>query len=244
MKMKIIVLGSGLVGNLIARDLSSEKNVEITIADVNEEVLNKMKTQYNIEGIKADLSKSDKLTEIVKDKDLVVNALPGFLGYKALKTVLNAKKNVVDISFFAEDPFTLDEIAKKNEVFAVIDAGVAPGLSNIVAGRITKIFDEVFTYKCLVGGLPRERFWPFEYKAPFSPSDVIEEYTRPARLKINGKTIIKEALSDVELVDIEGLGTLEAFNTDGLRTLLKTLNMPTMIEKTLRYPGHTSKIKM
>ncbi|MEZ5195373.1 MAG: saccharopine dehydrogenase C-terminal domain-containing protein [Bacteroidales bacterium] len=89
-----------------------------------------------------------------------------------------------------------------------------------------------------VGGLPKIRQWPYEYKAVFSPVDVIEEYTRPARYIENGREIVKPALSDPELMDFEGIGTLEAFNSDGLRSLAKTINAPYMIEKTLRYPGH------
>src|SRR5690606_36768209 len=80
---------------------------------------------------------------------------------------------------------------------------------------------------------------PFEYKAPFSPVDVIEEYTRPARLMENGQVVTKPALTEIELMDFNGVGTLEAFNTDGLRSILHTMaHIPNMKEKTLRYPGH------
>ena len=89
-----------------------------------------------------------------------------------------------------------------------------------------------------VGGLPRVRRWPYDYKAPFAPSDVIEEYVRPARFRVAGEDVVREALSEPELMDFEGVGTLEAFNTDGLRSLLANLDVPDMVEKTLRYPGH------
>ena len=71
----------------------------------------------------------------------------------------------------------------------------------------------------MVGGLPRERRWPFDYKAGFAPADVIEEYVRPARMVERGRVVTKEALSEPELLDFPGVGTLEAFNTDGLRSL-------------------------
>jgi lysine 6-dehydrogenase len=89
-----------------------------------------------------------------------------------------------------------------------------------------------------VGGLPQVRTWPYAYKAVFSTRDVIEEYVRPARYVEHGVDVVRPALSDVELLDFPGVGTLEAFNTDGLRTLRHTLDAPFMIEKTLRYPGH------
>jgi len=125
---------------------------------------------------------------------------------------------------------------KKNGVTAVIDAGVAPGMGNIILGYHNAKM-EIKRYECLVGGLPFVREWPYEYKAVFSPIDVIEEYIRPARYVQNGGLVVREALSDPELVNFKEVGTLESWNSDGLRTLIKTMNIPDMIEKTLRYPG-------
>ncbi len=95
------------------------------------------------------------------------------------------------------------------------------------------------TLEAYVGGLPKVRKKPFQYKAPFSPADVIEEYIRPARLMENGHIIARPALSEVEWIHFENLGTLEAFNTDGLRSLLYTMpHIKNQKEKTMRYPGH------
>ncbi|MCG3217051.1 MAG: saccharopine dehydrogenase, partial [Candidatus Heimdallarchaeota archaeon] len=153
-------------------------------------------------------------------------------------------KNIIDISFFEEDPFSLDELAKEKGVTAVIDCGIAPGLSSIILGYVDSILDETFSFLCFVGGLPVEREWPFEYKAPFSPIDVLEEYTRLARYIVDSEIVIKPALSEPELIDFPEVGTLEAFNTDGLRSLLRTMNIPFMKEKTLRYPGHIEIMKI
>jgi saccharopine dehydrogenase-like NADP-dependent oxidoreductase len=90
--------------------------------------------------------------------------------------------------------------------------------------------------------LPVVRTWPFEYKAVFSPIDVIEEYTRPARYIDQGRLVVREALSDPELIDFPLIGTLEAFNSDGLRTLATTIKGNYLIEKTLRYKGHIEKM--
>ena len=104
---------------------------------------------------------------------------------------------------------------------------------------------EIKYYECLVGGLPKVRMWPYEYQAVFSPIDVIEEYIRPARYVQNSSLVTKEALSDTELVDFESIGTLESWNSDGLRTLIKTMDhVPNMIEKTLRYPGCVEYLKV
>ena len=198
----------------------------------------------SIKKIKSDISKKNVLEKLIQNFDIVVGALPGFLGFKIMKRVINSGKNIVDISFFPEDPFLLDDLAKKNKVVAIMDCGVAPGMGNIIFSHHDKIM-EVESYECLVGGLPKKRVWPFEYQAVFSPIDVIEEYTRPARYVQNNKIVVKEALSDTELINFDSIGTLESWNSDGLRTLIRTMShVPNMIEKTLRYPGCVEYIKV
>ena len=242
--MNITVLGAGLVGNAIVKDLAQDKDFKIEVVDISQQALKKLESELPVKCIKADLSIGDRVTSVTADSDLVICALPGFLGFKTLKRVIEAGKNVIDISFFGEDPFLLDELAKKKGVTAVVDCGIAPGLCNIIAGYIALHLDQADRYICYVGGLPKERLWPYEYKTVFSPSDVLEEYIRPARMVENSKEVVYPALSDVELIDFPLIGTLEAFNTDGLRSLRKTMKFTDMKEKTLRYPGHSNLMRI
>jgi len=231
---KIVVLGAGLVGKAMAIDLA--KNFDVTSVDINESALSDL-SSLGIKTQKADLANTTILSALIQPYDLVVGAVPGFMGFETCKTVIEAGKNMVDISFFPEDPFLLDELAKKNNVTIVTDCGVAPGMGNIILGYYNRKM-KINSYECLVGGLPVVREWPYEYKAVFSPIDVIEEYTRPARYVQNGTVVIREALSDAELVHFDEVGTLESWNSDGLRSLIQTMaHIPDMIEKTLRYPG-------
>ncbi|MGB2980306.1 MAG: saccharopine dehydrogenase C-terminal domain-containing protein [Candidatus Zixiibacteriota bacterium] len=256
-KMRVMVLGAGLVGGAIVKDLATDADLTITAVDFDQRNLDKLKGESNVKAIKADLSDSSTVSKLVKDYDLVVGGLPGHMGFRTLKTVIESGRNIVDIAFFPEDAFELDRLAKKKGVTAVIDCGVAPGCSNLILGHLTTVLDETERFECYVGGLPQEPEWPYEYKAPFSPSDVIEEYTRPARLVENGKVVIRPALSDVELIDFPKVGLLEAFNTNGLRTLIQTMSagqltqmrskfgkIPHMKEKTMRFPGHAEKMRM
>ncbi len=241
--MKVIVLGAGLVGGPMAIDLAGDSRFEVTVADVREQALVRLRSNHpGIRTVQRDLSDPAAVTSLVSDYDWVINAVPGFMGYQTIKAIIEAERNVVDIAFFPEDPFTLDTLAREKGVIAVVDCGVAPGMSNILCGYAESILDETSAMLIYVGGLPMVRKWPYEYGAVFSPIDVIEEYTRPARYIENGTMVVRPALSDPELLDFPGVGTLEAFNTDGLRSLAETLDVPNMKEKTLRYPGHIDKM--
>jgi len=240
--LKVLILGAGLIGAPMAIDLAKDSEFNITLADINNDSLDKIGVKNKISTIQKDLSDSKSIKEIVKDFDIVLNAVPGFMGYNTLKAIIESSKDVVDIAFFPEDPFTLDELAKKNNVTAIMDCGVAPGMSNVLVGYVDHLLDKTETALIFVGGLPEVREWPYEYKAVFSPIDVIEEYTRPARYVENGNLVNRPALSDAEYLDFPNIGTLEAFNSDGLRTLTETIDAPNMKEKTLRYPGHIEKM--
>ena len=238
---KIIILGAGMVGRAIAIDLS--KKQQVTSADLNKNALDILSGRPNIQTSLLDVTDKSALASAIKDFDIVISAVPGFLGLQTMIQVINQKKDLVDISFLPEDVLHLDFLAKENNVTVVMDCGVAPGMPNYIVGYHNEkmILDEV---EYMVGGLPQVRTLPFEYKAPFSPCDVIEEYTRPARYVENSNMIVKPAMSDTEYVQFDRIGTLEAFNTDGLRSLIQTMKqIPFMKEKTLRYPGHIKFIR-
>jgi len=244
MVQRVVVLGCGRVGRAMVRDLAAEDGWEITAVDAFEEPLDALAGRPNVTPRRADVSDPGSLAEVVGGHDLAVGAVPGPMGFATLRAVIDAGVDVVDISFFEEDPAPLRDLAVARGVTAVMDCGVAPGFSNLALGHAQLTLDRVDRFVCFVGGLPEVRRWPYEYAAVFSPIDVIAEYTRPARLVEQGRRVVREALSEIELLDFPGVGTLEAFNSDGLRTLLEIDGVPEMKEKTLRYPGHAERVRM
>ncbi len=241
--MKISVLGAGMVGGAIARDLAQDEELEVHSYDRSATSLARV-AQYGIATAELDVTDRDALRRAIANSSVVVNAVPGFLGYETLRSVIDASIPVVDIAFMPEDFFGLNDLARERGVPAVVDFGVAPGMSNVLVGRAAALLEEVTRCEIVVGGLPRRRSLPWEYTAPFSPVDVLEEYTRPARLVEYGQIVEKRALSEIEEIELPIVGTLEAFNTDGLRTLIQTVDAPFMRERTLRYPGYAEKIKL
>lgn len=234
-----------MVGTTIAQDLVSiGGGVTVTVADRRADALAAVAARHPVQTMCADLSDPAAIGSLARAHDLVVGALSSHLGFATLRAVIEAGRPYVDISFMAEDALALDELARARGVCAVIDCGVSPGVGTMAAGHATALLDPCERLEILVGGVPAERRWPFEYKAAFAPADVIEEYVRPARMVEHGRVVTYPALAGVELVHVDGVGTLEAFATDGLRSLVRTLAVPTMIEKTMRWPGHAAQMSV
>jgi saccharopine dehydrogenase-like NADP-dependent oxidoreductase len=238
-----MILGAGMVGSAMAIDMAKKHHV--TVTDVNLASLEKAKQKCGDLSVqRLDVTDKSELQRMVKQHHLVMNAVPGFLGFETLQSIIEAGSDVIDIAFFPENALELDELAKKNNVTAMVDCGVAPGMDNVILGYYNEIM-KLTDFECLVGGLPKIKKWPFYYKAPFSPIDVIEEYTRPARYVEHGELVVREPLTDCEYVEFDKVGTLESFNSDGLRSIIYTMpHIPNMKEKTLRYPGHVEYIRV
>lgn len=234
------ILGCGMVGSIMAADLARDDDFTITVVDARPAALEAVTKRLGsrVTTRQADLSDADAVKAAVADADIVLGALASRIGFQTLETIIGVGKDYVDISFMPEDAWTLDDRAQSAGVTAVVDCGVAPGMSNLMAGYGARALDVCREIVIYVGGLPVERRLPYQYKAGFSPYDVIQEYTRPSRIVEHGEMVVREALSEPEIIDFEGIGSLEAFNTDGLRSLAATLDVPFMKEKTLRYPGH------
>jgi saccharopine dehydrogenase-like NADP-dependent oxidoreductase len=247
--MRIIVLGTGHIGSVIAKDLAGNlPSAKIVMADKDQNRAQEAASQIhrkNVSSVQFDVFDRRGLVNTLKGFDLVIGALPGEVGYKALEACIDAKVNMVDVSFMPENPLPLDKEAAKAGVTIIPDCGVAPGLSHILLMRGISKLDQVENAEILVGGLPAKPIPPLGYTITWSVEGLIDEYTRKARIIRNGELVEVEPLGDVEEFEFPGVGRLEAFYSDGLRTLLHTVtSAKNMAEKTLRYSGHIEKIRL
>ena len=245
--MKILVIGCGNIGFVVARDLAeSLPSTDIVLADVDEVRVNEAASRINRQnasGIRLDASNKPELVNALKDFDLAVGALPGRMGFQVCKAAIAAKADLIDVSYMPEDVMTLKKEASRAGISLLPDYGMSPGLGNILAGHAMSRLDSVESVHMLNGGLPEKPLPPFGYVITWSVNDLIDMYNRKVNIVKNGKTIQVEPLSGLEEIEFPGIGKLEAFYTDGLRTLLYTVrNCRDMWEKTLRYPGHVEKI--
>jgi len=247
--MKILTIGCGYIGSVLARHLSDKMpSAEIVISDQNKEAVKKVAfsiNKDNVSSLELDFYNYNELVKCARSFDILVGLTPGRLGYKTVEAAIEARVNMVDLSYMPEEPLTLSKDAVSAGIVVIPDCGVAPGLSNILVGRATRIVDKVENVRILVGGLPQERIPPLDYKVTWCVEDLIEEYVREAKIVKDGRMIEVEALEGLEEVEFPGIGKLEAFYTDGVRTLHHTIKgVENMWEKTLRYPGHAEKIKL
>jgi saccharopine dehydrogenase-like NADP-dependent oxidoreductase len=234
---KIVVLGCGAMGRHIAIDLCKDPGCEVVSVDVKQESLERLAREHPIQTRIEDLSSAAGVARAVEGADLVIGSVPYSVGYTMLERVIRAGKNVVDISYFGEDPFGLDALAKEKGVTAVVDCGVAPGMANIILGDHTRKM-KVTRYECYVGGFPKARCAPFEHKSAFPVLEVLEEYADSGNWVEDGKVVVAPILDETATIEFEKVGSLACINSDGLRTLIRTMDIPEMFEKTLRYPGH------
>ena len=238
--MQVLVVGSGKVGSEIARDLARSSEVDVVIvADAQPRNLKNVRGYEKIRTRRLDISQRRPLLDTMRRVDLICGALPGRLGFQLMTYAVEAHRDLVDISYTPENPFKLHSKARDHENIVVPQCGVAPGFTNMCVGDASRRLGTMTKVRCFVGGLPREPTPPLNYRIVFSLEDVINEYSRPARIIENGKQKMVDALSGRGFLNFPGVGRLEYFITDGLGSLPRSFpKVRQMFEYTLRYPGH------
>lgn len=227
----IVVLGYGMIGSLVANELSAKDSVV---------VIDKRKIEHvpfkTLQGDIFDFS------DTLDRADVIASALPGSIAFGVMSKLLNKGKKVVDVSFMPESSLALNDLALKQKGLLIPDAGYAPGLTNIISGFFYKKYDAK-RIEIIDGGLPIKKIPPLDYNITWSIDGLIDIYTRKARFVRNNELLSIDPLESVERTNFPGIGELDSFYVDGLGTLLDTLKGVDMFEKTYRYPGHLQKIK-
>ena len=230
-----IALGCGLIGRFVIERLI-EYGHHVIVLDL--EIPEQLSSLEHVESRQGDVFQN--LSDL-PPHSVVINMLPGRIGDGVRPLLLKKGHHVVDLAFTAEDPHQYQSIAVENDAVLLWDVGIAPGMSNMLAKKALEQLGELENLTIKVGGNPTQPDSEWSYMAPFSPSDVIEEYTRPARIKVEDEICEVPAITDRHIIQVDGYGEMEAFLTDGLRSVLTTISASNMKEFTVRWPGHIDK---
>lgn len=240
---EVLILGGGKQGGFIARKLGGW-GIATTIWDISPEVVERVSLWSNVKVEKKNFFRVENLARELEKYDVIVESLPGELGFRALQHLVSLGKKVVSISFMKEDYFLLEEEARRNGATVIPDCALAPGLTNLLLANGISRLGTARRGLILIGGLPTRPVPPFYHNITWSIYDLIEEYKRPARVRRNG--IIREInpLSEIRPEIGFPVSDIVSFPTDGLRSLLRTTNLPDLEERTLRYSSHVEKMKV
>lgn len=233
--MRFVIFGGGMQGRVAASDLAAGGH-EVVVADVRAPThLPKGATHRAVDALDA-----AQVASVVQGADACILALPSGIARRGLENLVAAGARVADVSFTPEPPLDLDAAAKRSGACVVVDCGVAPGTSHILAGMAHRELGGLDKLTILVGGLPMAAPRYFHHAVYFNPRDLVAEYLRPARARENGKDIAPHPLeAHVTAHHDAEYGELDAFLSDGLRTLLGSFpRCGSMEERTLRWPGH------
>lgn len=252
--MKVAVLGAGLMGKEAARDLVLSPNVETVFLcdlDVGQAKMFKERLQNSkIEVLRLDANDDDSIRKIMMEADVVINALFYTFNEKIARLAVEVGVHSIDlgghIGGATDNVLILHEKAKAKGVTLIPDLGVAPGMINILAGYGASKLDEVNALRLYVGGIPVEPEGIFGYNIVFSLEGVFDHYTDASHVIREGRLQEVPSLSEIEPINFEGYGELEAFHTaGGTSTLPKSFpNVETLEYKTIRYKGHADKFKL
>ena len=247
--MRIVVLGSGMMGRAIVYDLGCYSNFEnITVTDRNRKTLKSVENNLKNLEINYDIlnvEKKDDVKEYMKNYDIVISAVPYKFNFHLAKIAIETHTHFLDLggnNKIVEKERSLYKIAKNNRVTVIHDCGLAPGLSSVIVRDIVEQMDPIDYVKIRVGGLPFNPKPPYNYQIVFSPNGLINEYLEDSLILDHGKILQKESMTELEDISFpEPFGSMEAFLTSGgCSTLPHTYKdkIGYLDYKTVRYPGH------
>jgi len=238
---RILLLGAGKIGQMIARMLSSE-GYSILVGDINADAFSGLDQHDNIETRVIDVTDENQLIKDMVGCDAVISALCFEYNAGVARAALGAGISYFDLT---EDNATtaavreISESAGKDQIF-MPQCGLAPGFVSVSAHHLTKQFDEIYTAHMRVGALPKFPTNALKYNLTWSTDGLINEYCNLCDAIVDGDRMQVLPLQGLEYFSLDGV-RYEAFNTSGgLGTLCETLEgrVQELNYKTVRYMGH------
>jgi lysine 6-dehydrogenase len=256
--MKLLVIGSGMMGSAAAYDMALQGHVDsVTLADNDLKRaknaaarVNRIAGTKKVRAVALDAAKEKEAARLMKGHDGALSAVPYRLNLGLAKAAIRAGCHFADLggnNTVVRQELALAKQAEKRGVGLAPDCGLSPGMASILGGELVRrLGGRADALKLYVGGLPEKPLPPFHYQLVFSVEGLINEFVEPARILRHGKIATIEGLSEPEPFHMDGFAPLVAFQTSGgTSTLPETFagKVGECFEKTLRYPDHYNLIR-
>ncbi|MGH8014777.1 MAG: saccharopine dehydrogenase C-terminal domain-containing protein [Candidatus Zixiibacteriota bacterium] len=251
--MKILVIGAGLMGRAAVYDLSRAVGVkEVGVYDIDKKLAQQVAKKFGNKKTTGGAFNAGNVStafKVLKNYDAAISCVTYKYNYGLTKAAIKAGCHFFDLggnNDIVRKQFSLHKEAKKKNILVIPDCGLAPGMVSVLTADAISNFDKVESVRIRVGGLPQKPRPPLNYQMVFSAEGLINEYWEPCLILKDGKKKIVEPMSEVEPLEFENVGRLEAFYTSGgTSTLPDTFagEIPFLDYKTIRYPGHCERFR-
>ncbi len=245
---KVLMLGAGKVGSLIACLLSETGDYQVYVGDSDEETIKRVEelacSNLTIQAL--DATSRPALERFLESHtvDAVFSCLPYYCNFLVAEMALKYRLHYFDLTEDVEVARHIARISAGADTAFVPQCGLAPGFISIIAHELMTHFQQLDTVKLRVGALPINPSNALKYSLTWSTDGLINEYGNLCHGVEDGIATVLLPLEGYETIEVDGL-LYEGFNTSGgIGTLAETYGnrVRTMNYKTLRYPGHCEKV--
>jgi len=247
---RILIIGAGKIGSLIATLLSNSNDYQIYLSDITIDTP-RLKTLFektpHLELVQMDAQDPKIVADFLRKNpvDTIISCLPYYCNIAITKIAKEFNLNYFDLTEDTHTANTVTDVSKNATTAFVPQCGLAPGFISIVANQLMSHFPTLDTVKMRVGALPVNISNALQYSLTWSTDGLINEYGNLCQAIVNGEEVKLLPLDDLEEIKIDGL-TYEAFNTSGgIGSLAESYKnrVKTISYKTIRYPGHCEKMR-
>jgi saccharopine dehydrogenase-like NADP-dependent oxidoreductase len=255
MNPKVLLVGLGMQGKAALYDLVNSGEVaHVVVADSSDEMaaLHSYPAE-KVSGRKIDARDQAALSALMREADVVVEALPGDFALRMGQLAAESGVPIVSSMYYRGEPGEaeeLDRAAKKKGLVILSEFGLDPGLDLILAAKAIAEVGEVREFRTYGAGLPfgKARLNPLQYKFSWSPVGVMRSYRREARVISDGKPLTIEGdrlfeARNCHTLDVPGIGEgLECFPNEDSVHYAELLGIRHSVREmgrySCRYPGH------
>jgi saccharopine dehydrogenase-like NADP-dependent oxidoreductase len=254
--MKILLLGVGMQGKAALYDLVQQDSVsEIIAADLDLKALQAhvADKEYGqkVRCERVNVADSENLGKLItEDVDVIINLLPKQFINTIAEAALKHGVHMTFTSYITPELAAMADDIKAKNITILPEFGLDPGIDLVLLGHAVRSLDSVDDILCYGAGFPEPAAanTPINYKVTWTFEGVMKSYRRAGLVIRDGKTVeISDsdmfAAENIHLIDIPGVGKLEAFpNGDALKYAdllgIERSNLQNIGRYAMRWPGH------